>query len=98
MNEFFTWAALGTCAGCALATGLITQLIKGIGFIDRIPTRIVAYAVALTVLLAANAVAGTLDLPAAGLCVVNAVIVALAANGGYDAAAKAVKQNDQTGL
>lgn len=85
MNEFFSWATLGTYAGAVLATTLITQLIKGIGFIDRIPTRIVAYVIALIVLLVTNAVAGTLDLATAGLSVVNAVIVALAANGGYDA-------------
>ncbi len=49
-----------------LATTLITQLIKGIGFIDRIPTRIVAYVIALIVLLITNAVTGTLDLATAG--------------------------------
>lgn len=85
MNEFFSWATLGTYAGAVLATTLITQLIKGIGFIDRIPTRIVAYVIALIVLLITNAVTGTLDLATAGLSVINAVIVALAANGGYDA-------------
>ncbi len=87
MNEFFSWATLGTYAGAVLATTLITQLIKGIGFIDRIPTRIVAYVIALIVLLITNAVTGTLDLATAGLSVVNAVIVSLAANGGYDALA-----------
>ena len=40
MNEFFTWAVLLTYAGATLATSLITQLIKGLGFIDKIPTRI----------------------------------------------------------
>ncbi len=50
MNEFFTWTMLATYAGATLVTTLITQLIKGIGFIDRIPTRLTAYAVALVVL------------------------------------------------
>jgi len=85
MNEFFTWAILGTYAGCVLATSLITQFIKEWSFLKPIPTRLVSYVIALLVLLAANAIAGTLDLPAAGLCVVNAVVVSLAANGGYDA-------------
>ena len=84
MNEFFTWATLGTYAGCVLATSLITQFIKEWSFLKPIPTRLVSYVIALLVLLAANAIAGTLDLPAAGLCVVNAVVVSLAANGGYD--------------
>jgi len=85
MNEFFTWATLGTYAGAVLAVTLVTQLIKGWGPLDKLPTRLVSYGIALGVLLAADAIAGTLDLPAAGLCVVNAVVVALAANGGYDA-------------
>ena len=46
-NEFFTWAVLLTYAGATLATSLITQLIKGLGFIDKIPTRITSYAIAL---------------------------------------------------
>lgn len=91
MNEFFTWVTLATYTGCTLATGLVVQLIKGWGALAKLPTRLVAYVVALIVLLAANAITGTLDLPAAGLCVVNAVVVALAANGGYDAVAKAAK-------
>lgn len=84
MNEFFTWATLGTYAGCVLVTSLVTQFIKELGALKNIPTRIVSYVVALLVLLAANAIAGTLDLPTAGLCIVNAVVVSLAANGGYD--------------
>ena len=84
MNEFFTWATLGTYAGCVLATSLITQFVKEWSFLKPIPTRLVSYVVALLVLISANAIAGTLDLPSAGLCVVNAVVVSLAANGGYD--------------
>ena len=84
MNEFFTWTTLGTYAGATLAVTLITQLIKGIGWIDRIPTRITSYVVALVVLLAASAVAGELTWATAGLNVINAVVVALAANGAFD--------------
>ena len=47
MEEFFTWSALGTYAGATLAVTLITQLVKGIGWIERIPTRITSYVVAL---------------------------------------------------
>ena len=42
-NEFFTWAVLLTYAGATLATSLVTQLIKGVGFIDKIPTRLTSY-------------------------------------------------------
>lgn len=85
MEEFFTWSALGTYAGATLAVTLITQLIKGIGWIDKIPTRITSYVVALIVLIAAAAVAGELTWATAGLAIINAVVVALAANGAFDA-------------
>ena len=88
MNEFFTWTTLATYAGATLATSLITQLIKGVGFIDKIPTRITSYAIALVVLLAATLFTGGLTLEAGALCVINAVVVSLAANGAYDAVAR----------
>ena len=62
MNEFFTWTTLATYAGATLATSLITQLIKGLGFIDKIPTRITSYAIALVVLIAATFFTGGLTL------------------------------------
>ena len=84
-NEFFTWAGLLTYAGATLATSLITQLIKGLGFIDKIPTRITSYVIALVVLLAATFFTGGLTLESGVLCVVNAVVVSLASNGAFDA-------------
>ena len=85
MNEFFTWTTLATYAGATLATSLITQLIKGLGFIDKIPTRITSYVIALVVLLAATFFTGGLTLESGVLCVVNAVVVSLASNGAFDA-------------
>lgn len=84
MQDFFTWAMLATYAGAVLATTLITQLLKGVGFIDRMPTRIFSYIVALAVLLVATFFTGGFTVEAAGLCVINAVVVALAAQGAYD--------------
>ena len=83
MQEFFTWAMLGTYAGAVLATTLITQLIKE--WLKSIPTRIVSYVIALAVLLLAAAFNGSLTLADGALCLFNAVIVSLAANGGFDA-------------
>ena len=85
MNDFFTWAILATYAGATLATTLVTQLLKGIGFIDRIPTRIFSYVVALIILLMATFFTGALTWNTAALCVVNAAVVSLAANGAFGA-------------
>ena len=94
MEEFFTWSALGTYAGATLAVTLITQLVKGVGWIEKLPTRITSYLVALVVLIAAAAVAGELNWSTAGLAVINAVVVSLAANGAFDGvtAARATKE------
>ena len=85
MNDFFTGTMLATYAGATLATTLITQLIKGIGFLKDVPTRATAYAVALIVLVVATIFTGDVTVSSIALCVINAVVVALAANGGYDA-------------
>ena len=82
--EFFTWSMLATYAGALAATMGITQLLKDVGFIDKIPTRIFSWAVAVVVLIIAELFLGTLTVESGVLCAVNAVVVSLAANGGYD--------------
>ena len=84
--EFFTWTTLATYAGAVLATTLLVQLTKGIGFIDRIPTRIYSYVIALVVLLLAAWFTATLTWSQAALCLINAAVVSLASNGAFDAA------------
>ena len=85
MNEFFTWASLGTYAGAVLATTIITQLLKGISVFDKLPTRIFSYIIAVIVLLAATIFGGAVNVSAVALCFVNAAVVSLAANGAFDA-------------
>ena len=94
MQEFFDWAMLGTYAGAVLCTGLVTQLTKGLGFIDRIPTRLWSYLAALAVLVAAAFATGQASWSNLALCAVNAVVVALAAQGGYAVAAGGVRTKD----
>lgn len=85
MNEFFTWAALGTYAGAVLATTLVTQLLKGVGFISKIPTRVFSLIVAAIIMLAATFFNTGLTLSNGILCIINAVVVSLASNGAFDA-------------
>lgn len=84
MNEFFTWTILATYAGALAATMGITQLLKGVGFIDKLPTRVFSWIVALIVLVAAELFLGSFTAESGVLCAINAVVVSLAANGGYD--------------
>lgn len=82
---FFDWGVLATYAGATAATIAVTQVFKGVSFINRIPTRLFAYIVALIILVAATAFTDGVALESAALCVVNALMVSLASNGAYDA-------------
>lgn len=82
---FFDWSYLATFAGCLLAVGIITELLKNIGFIKKIPTQIFSWVLALIVLALAQVFTTGITPETAILAVVNSAVVSLAANGGYEA-------------
>lgn len=85
MNEFFTSEILATFAGLALATGVIVQFTKSIikkQFCDY-AVRIYAFIIAL-ILTFIFAPAGS-DINGIVLTILNAVLITLAAMGGYEA-------------
>ena len=84
MDSFFDWTMLGTFAGAAAATGIVTQAVKGI--FQKIPTQLVSYVIAVLVLgLATAATGGSSDWTGWALVPLNAVVVSLSANGGFEA-------------
>lgn len=83
MNEFFAWSVLVTFSGCSIATGIITQFLKNT--FQKLPTQWLSYLIALVILYAATYFTGGLTLPSAAIIPLNAVLVALAANGAYSA-------------
>ena len=83
--NFFDWSYLGTFAGALAAVALITQMIKNLPGIKRVPTQLTSWILAVVVLLLAHAFGGTLDAKSAVLCLFNGAMVSLAANGGYEA-------------
>ena len=85
MNDFFTWGLLSSYSGAILAVTLVTQFVKGVGFIDRIPTRFVSWVIAVIVLILAQLFTAQLTVSTGILTLLNAVVVSLAANGTYDA-------------
>lgn len=81
----FSWEQLATIAGATLATLLIVQLLKlPIDKVWKIPTRLVAYVIALIIMILATHFTAGLTWGNAILAAVNAVIVALAAMGSYE--------------
>ena len=94
-TEPFSWEYLATIAGATLATMLIVQLLKlPLDKIWKIPTRIIVYFIALIISLLATQFTVGLTLQNGLLTAVNAVIIALAAMGGYELTiAKLEKKN-----
>lgn len=91
MSEFVTWEALGGYAGAVMMVTLITQFLKGTP-LGKWSSQLVAYVIAVVLLIGAEIFGGQpVTVQGVTLCLLNAVIVALAASGMYDAAAKGKK-------
>lgn len=83
-ETFFDWASLGTYAGATVAVMLFVEFTKELPGIRAIPTRLWAYIMAVVVLILSTVFTGQVDAATVFLCLFNAVIVAMAAVGGYD--------------
>lgn len=94
--DFFTWDILGTMAGATLAVAVLTEITKGIPGIRKLPTQVWSFILAFVVLVGTQAATSTLTLATGGLAVLNAALVSLAANGGYDLLER-LKNGQRTG-
>ena len=83
MDDFFSWQTLATFAGASAATAIITQFFKGA--FQKLPTQWLSYIIAVVILFAATYFTGGLTLSTAAITPLNAILVALAANGAYSA-------------
>ena len=82
--NFFDWNMLGTYAGATMAVGVITEIIKDIPGVKKIPTQLMSYVLAFIVLICAMFFADSFTVQGAALAVFNAALVSLGANGGYE--------------
>lgn len=91
-EHFFTWGDLVTYGGAVMAVLIITEFTKDLPGIRKIPTRIWAYLVALVLLVpAAVFTADTIRAEDVLLCLVNAVLVAMAAVGSFHSVQEQLK-------
>ena len=95
MNEFLTWETLGTFAGCALATGVFTQLLKEP--LKQLPPQWLSYIIAVVLLFASTAAIGGFAQPWSvwTLIPLNAAPVSLASNGAFDAVLRMAQSTAQ---
>lgn len=81
----FTWTYLATITGTATLTLLIVQFIKApLDKMWKIPTRVLAYVIALAVMLVSTAFTVGLTIDSALLTAANAFLAAMAAYGEYE--------------
>ena len=86
MEQFYTWSELVTYGGATMAVLIITEFTKDLPGIRRLPTRLWAYLVALTLLVLATVfTGGPVRAEDVLLCLINGVIVAMAAVGTFHA-------------
>lgn len=86
--ELWTWEFLGTATGATVAVTIITQAIKNVSFLKKVPTQLISYVVAVLVMFAAAFFNGILTVSDGILIFGNAIMISLAANGTYMAASK----------
>lgn len=83
-EEFFTWSFLATYGGAALAVMTIVQFTKDLPGIRKLPTRLWAFVVAAVILILATIFTVSPIYPSdILLCIINAIVVAMAAVGSY---------------
>ena len=83
-ESFFTWADLASYAGATMAVLIITQFTKELPGIVKIPTRLWAYILSAVILILGTVFTVSPITPSVILlCLINAVLVAMAAIGGY---------------
>jgi uncharacterized membrane protein len=83
MSEFVNWTTLGTYGGALAMVLVLTQFTKELAFTKKIPTQIWSYILSFVVLTLANAFTNGLTLDIVAQTVFNAVIISIAANGGF---------------
>ena len=91
-----SWDQLATIGGAAMATMLIVQLLKlPLDKVWKIPTRIIVFVIAFIILILATYFTQGLAWETAILTIINAVIVALTAMGGYELTFKKIEDRQK---
>lgn len=84
MTEFMSWETIGTVVGFVTSVILLTEFLKYVPIIKKVPTQIVSFVVAMIVMVAYKFAVGEFKMVDALLYVLNSVGASLTSNGGYD--------------
>lgn len=94
-GQFLTWEMLGTYSGTLGMVLILTQLTKGLPGIQRVPTQLYSYLIALIVMTVTAIFGGRTAASDFVLLIFNAAVVALSANGGYDAMVRVMERKTE---
>ena len=86
---------LGTYSGTLGMVLILTQLTKGLPGIQRVPTQLYSYLIALIVMTVTAIFGGRTAASDFVLLIFNAAVVALSANGGYDAMVRVMERKTE---
>ena len=81
---FLSWSLLITYAGALGFVMAVTQFTKGISLFDRMPTQVWSWIVAMVGMYPAYYFTGQLTPETAAIVPINAIVVSLGANGGFE--------------
>lgn len=83
MDTFLTWDVLLTYAGCVAGTIFVTEFLKKM--FPKIIAQVASFAVAVLILICGHLAMGDFAVKEIPLYLINAIVVSLASNGGFDA-------------
>lgn len=84
MDKFFTYEMLMTYATCVTAVFGVTQFIKEIPGIKKIPTKYVSFLVAIIIVILSNIATGQFKVSNILLYILSSVFISMNSNGIYD--------------
>ena len=94
-EQFLTWEMLGSYSGTLGMVLILTQLTKELPVIRKLPTQLYSYLVALVIMAVTAVFGGRTAVSDFVLLFFNAAVIALSANGGYDALARAIQEKTE---
>lgn len=94
MDKFFTYEMLLTYATCVTAVFGVTQFIKDIKGIKRIPTKYLSFLVAVIIIILTNIATNQFKVANILLYILSSIFISMNANGIYDFDSKKKKQEE----
>lgn len=94
MDKFFTYEMLLTYATCVTAVFGVTQFIKDIPGVKKIPTKYLSCVVALVVVVLTNIAVKQFKVDNILLYVLSSIFISMNANGIYDFDIKTLKEDE----